>query len=79
MPKANQDVQLALSGYITGKIEALTAITRIQNLLDYDLLYWNQFVEREKAIARLHEFAGSELSEGRERKPMRRRGTMKKR
>jgi outer membrane protein TolC len=61
VPKANQDVQLALSGYITGKIEALTAITRNQNLLDYDLLYWNQLVEREKAIARLHTFAG-ELS-----------------
>jgi outer membrane protein TolC len=61
VPKANQDVQLALSGYITGKVEALTVITRIQNLLDYDLLYWNQFVEREKAIARLHGFEGSEL------------------
>jgi outer membrane protein, heavy metal efflux system len=67
VPKANQDVQLALSGYITGKIEALTAITRIQNLLDYDLLYWSQLVEREKAIARLHEFSGSESVGSREK------------
>ncbi len=67
VPKANQDVQLALSGYITGKIEALTAITRIQNLLDYDLLYWNQLVEREKAIARLHAFAGTESVRSREK------------
>ncbi len=58
VPKANQDVQLALSGYVSGKIEALTAITRVQTLLDYDLLYWNQWTEREKAIARLHTFAG---------------------
>ena len=59
--KVNQDVQLAFSGYATGKVEALTVITRIQNLLDYEVLYWNQFTEREKAIARLHEFAGSGL------------------
>jgi outer membrane protein, heavy metal efflux system len=60
VPKASQDVQLALSGYVAGKAEALTVITRIKNLLDYDVLYWNQFVGREKAIAKLHEFTGSD-------------------
>jgi outer membrane protein TolC len=64
IPKAHQDVQLALSGYVTGKTEALTVITRIKNLLDFDLLYWNQFVEREKAIARLHAFTAGELATG---------------
>jgi outer membrane protein TolC len=64
VPKASQDVELAFSGYATGKVEALTVITRIRNLLDVDFLYWNQFVEREKAIARLHEFAGSLPTEG---------------
>ena len=58
VPKASQDVELAFSGYAAGKVEALTVITRIRNLLDVDLLYWNQFVEREKAIARLHEASG---------------------
>jgi len=62
LPKASQDVELAFSGYATGKVEALTVITRIRNLLDVDLLYWNQFVEREKAIARLHEAAGEGLT-----------------
>src|SRR5208282_4259183 len=47
--KGNQDVQLAFSGYATGKTEALAVITRIQNRLDDEILYWNQFVEREKA------------------------------
>ncbi len=60
IPKANQDVQLAFSNYVTGRIDALTAITRIKNLLDYDLLYWSQLVEREKAIARLHAIMGVE-------------------
>jgi outer membrane protein TolC len=58
IPKANQDVQLAFSNYVTGRVDALTAITRIKNLLDYDLLYWSQLVEREKAIARLHAVTG---------------------
>jgi outer membrane protein, heavy metal efflux system len=59
VPKTSQDVQLALTGYVSGKTDALTVISRIKNLLDYDILYWNQFVEREKALSRLHEFAGS--------------------
>jgi hypothetical protein len=53
-------VQLALSGYVSGKTEALTVVSRVKNLLDYDVLYWNQFVEREKAVAKLHEFMGSD-------------------
>ena len=60
IPKTNQDVQLAFSSYVTGKVDALTVITRIKNLLDYDLLYWSRLVEREKAIARLHAFTGAE-------------------
>jgi outer membrane protein TolC len=60
IPKANQDVQLAFSNYVTGRIDALTAITRIKSLLDYDLLYWSQLVEREKAIAKLHALMGAE-------------------
>ncbi|MBI4685508.1 MAG: TolC family protein [Nitrospirae bacterium] len=53
IPKTYQDFELAISGYITGKVEALTVITRLKSLIDYELLYWGQFVEREKAIARL--------------------------
>ena len=53
IPKTYQDFELALSGYSTGRIEAIVAITRLKTLLDYDILYWGQFVEREKAIARL--------------------------
>ena len=53
IPKTYQDFELALSGYSTGRIEAIVVITRLKTLLDYDILYWGQFVEREKAIARL--------------------------
>ncbi len=54
LPKTYQDFQSALSGYGTGSVEAIVAITRVKNLIEYENLYWNQFVEREKAIARLH-------------------------
>jgi cobalt-zinc-cadmium efflux system outer membrane protein len=53
IPKANQDFELALAGYVTGKIEAVTAITRLKSLIDYEFLSWKQFTDREKAVARL--------------------------
>lgn len=59
IPKTNQDVQLALSGYVTGKTEAITVITRLRGLLDAELLYWTQYAEREKAIGRLHAVMGT--------------------
>jgi outer membrane protein, heavy metal efflux system len=58
IPKTYQDFQLALSGYATGKVEAITAISRLKALLDTELLYWGQYVEREKAIARLQALTG---------------------
>ena len=54
IPKNNQDIEQALTGYSTGKTEAVSIISRVKTLLDYESLYWAQFVEREKAIARLH-------------------------
>jgi cobalt-zinc-cadmium efflux system outer membrane protein len=53
LPKSQQDVQLGLSGYVAGKTEAITVTTRLKALIDVELLYWAQYVEREKAIARL--------------------------
>jgi outer membrane protein TolC len=54
IPKNTQDVELALTGYATGRTDAIVVISRLKTLLDYEILYWNQNVEREKAIARLH-------------------------
>lgn len=58
IPKTVQDFQLALSGYTTGKVEAITVISRLKALLDFEVLYWGQFVEREKAVARIEAIAG---------------------
>lgn len=59
IPKVYQDFESALAGYTTGKIEALTVISRLKTLLDFETLYWGQFVEREKAIARIQAIAES--------------------
>jgi len=52
VPKNYQGYELALSGYVSGKVEALTVIATLKSFLDSEQLYWVQFTEREKAIAR---------------------------
>jgi outer membrane protein, heavy metal efflux system len=58
IPKTLQDFELALAGYVTGKVDALTVITQLKSLLDYEILYWEQFAVREKAIARIDAITG---------------------
>lgn len=58
IPKSRQDFEAALSGYNTGRGDALTVATRLKGLLDYELQYWGQFAEREKAIARIGALTG---------------------
>lgn len=54
IPKNAQDVESAFTGYATGRTDAIVVISRLKTLLDYEALYWSQFAEREKAMARLH-------------------------
>ena len=49
IPKAEQDFDLALAGYGTGRSDVLTVITRLKSYLDYELLYQGQLTERAKA------------------------------
>jgi len=58
IPKTYQDFESAIAGYVTGKVEAITVISRLKALLDYELLYWGQATERGKAIARLEAITG---------------------
>ncbi len=53
IPKNTQSVESAIAGYSTGGTEMITVISLSKTLLDYEILYWDQFVEREKAVARL--------------------------
>jgi outer membrane protein TolC len=58
IPKSYQDVQLSLAGYKTGSVDALTVITRLKSVIDYEISYWSQFAEHEKAIARIEAITG---------------------
>jgi outer membrane protein TolC len=58
IPKGMQDVDLSLSNYKTGTADTLTVITRLKAVIDYEIAYWNQFAEHEKAAARIESFTG---------------------
>lgn len=58
IPKTYQDFESALSGYGTGRTEAITVINRLKAIVDFENSYWAQLVEHEKAIARLESLAG---------------------
>jgi outer membrane protein TolC len=58
IPKTYQNFESAIAGYVTGKVEAITVISRLKATLDYELLYWGQVTERGKAIARLEAITG---------------------
>ncbi len=62
IPKMHQDVELSIAAYIAGKSDALSVLTKIKNIIDTEILYWTQFVEREKAIAKLEELTALKIT-----------------
>lgn len=64
IPKSYQDFESALAGYATGKAEALTVISRLKSLIEFENLYWVQLAEREKAIARCESISGVSETSG---------------
>lgn len=64
LPRTRQDIEQTLTGYSTGRQEAASVISRVKTLLDYELLYWGQRVEREKAIVRMHAIMAGSAGEG---------------
>ncbi len=58
IPKTQQDFESSLASYASGKADALTVISRLKSLVDTELLYWAQFTECGKALARLHAIVG---------------------
>ncbi|HEX9156409.1 MAG TPA: TolC family protein, partial [Syntrophales bacterium] len=58
IPKSIQDYEAALTAYSNGKADALTVVTRLKALIEFEVLYWTQFSERQKAIARIGAYTG---------------------
>lgn len=61
IPKTSQDFHASLVAYETGKAGVEMVIAPLKSTLDYELLYWSQLVEREKAIARIDALTGDDL------------------
>jgi len=55
IPRLHQDVELSIAAYTAGKSDVQAVLSKIKNIIDVEILYWSQFVEREKAIAKLEE------------------------
>lgn len=59
IPKGTQDFELALNGYVNGKTEAFAVISRLKNLIDYQVAYWQKFSDKGKAVARVEALLGT--------------------
>jgi outer membrane protein, heavy metal efflux system len=58
IPNARKDIDAVLAQYASGRIEAATTLAKLKAPFDYELTAWQQYVEREKAIARIKVFTG---------------------
>jgi outer membrane protein, heavy metal efflux system len=58
IPKSRQDVDFFLANYQTGASDAQTIITKLKLILDYEIAYWTQFSNHEKAAARIEALTG---------------------
>jgi outer membrane protein TolC len=63
IPKTYQDFETSLAAYVTGRSEAISVITRLRSLIELETSYRAQFVEREKAIARIMAITGVKTQE----------------
>ncbi len=59
IPRTYQDFNSAISAYISGKTDLGVVLSRLKSLLDYEVLYWNQFIEKQKAIAKIEALLGT--------------------
>lgn len=58
IPKTRQDFDLALASYAGGKGDIASVLARLKALLESEIQYWTQLVEKSKAIARLESLTG---------------------
>lgn len=58
IPKARQSVDAAIALFASGRMDASEALAFLKAPFDYELLLWQQRVQREKAIARIRILTG---------------------
>jgi len=61
IPQSSLALESAISGYEVGKVDFLTLLDNLVTLLNYELGYYEQLSNQEKAIAALEPFVGFNL------------------
>ena len=61
VPQSSLALEASLATYEVGKTDFLTVLSNFTTVLDYELAYHQQLVNRQKALARLEELTGLDL------------------
>ena len=61
IPQSSLSLESAIAGYEVGKVDFLTLLDNLVTLLNYELSYYEQLSNQEKAIAALEPFVGINL------------------
>lgn len=62
IPQSRLALESAVSGYQVGAVDFLTLLDDLMSLFSFELEYHRQLAEYEKALARIEEFSGVELT-----------------
>jgi len=58
IPQATLSLESAIAGYEVGKVDFLTLLDNLITLFNYELAYYTQLTEYQKALARIEENIG---------------------
>ena len=61
IPQSTLSLESAISGYQVGNIDFLTLLNNLITLFNFELEYYKQLTEYQKALARIEEIAAIEL------------------
>jgi len=61
IPQSTLSLESAISGYQVGNIDFLTLLNNLITLFNFELEYYQQLTEYQKALARIEEIAAIEL------------------
>jgi len=68
IPQSKLSLESAISGYQVGSVDFLTLLDNLVAVFSFELEYYNQLAEYEKAVARIEELSGVDMTNKQERK-----------
>ena len=68
IPQSRLSLESAITGYQVGSVDFLTLLDNIVTLYSFELEYYNQLAEYEKAVARIEELSGVDLTDTKDKK-----------